>query len=96
MAAHGSRSEYVSGCRCGPCKAANAEARRRWVVRHKEALAALQALTDGELSEELAARGVCLPLRSPGTWPSGSPDHTASHENKSDYSPLRQMKGFHE
>jgi hypothetical protein len=37
MAAHGTTSEYRSGCRCGPCRAANTAAARRIRARNAKA-----------------------------------------------------------
>lgn len=32
---HGTRNEYRAGCRCTPCRAANAEYWQRWYLAHK-------------------------------------------------------------
>ncbi len=35
MSDHGTRARYVKGCRCRPCKDANAEYTRAWRARNR-------------------------------------------------------------
>lgn len=53
LAAHGTNSKYVAGCRCMPCSAAHKSYMRDYYIGHREALIARsRQYSDGHREEE--------------------------------------------
>jgi hypothetical protein len=67
MADHGSRQRYADGCRCAPCKAAQAAYRREWKAR--QAGATVTSIGRPGRRPKGAAESVSLPVSAVGVGP---------------------------